>query len=166
MSITKDDSYYENIDKRTREYKDWVLLKKIQLNKSNKGLGDVIEKVANVTGITKVVNTFFGEDCGCSDRKDALNDAMPFGIKAVNCIDEEDYNYLKSFFARARTRVDASQQVRLTEIYNHVFEQRMVPPAGCATCTQSGFIKAINKLHKYYDANSDMLDLKNNNEEE
>ena len=91
---------------------------------------------------------------------------MPFGIKAVNCIDEEDYKYLKSFFARARTRVDASQQIRLTEIYNHVFEQRMVPPAGCATCTQSGFIKAINKLHKYYDANSDMLDLKNNNEEE
>ena len=153
MSVTKDDSYYSNIDKRTREYKDWKELKEAQLAKPTvKGLGDVVEAVANVTGIASVVKTFFGEDCGCGDRKDALNAALPFGVEAVNCIDESDYKYLKSFFSRARTRVGGSQQVRLVDIYNHIFEQRMVPPVGCATCSQKGFIKAINKLHKYYDA--------------
>lgn len=152
MSITKEDSYYENIDKRTREYKDWKELKEAQLAESTKGLGDVVESIANATGITKAVKTFFGEDCGCGDRKDALNKALPFGIVAVNCIEEDDFNYLKSFFARVRTRVDASQQNRLVDIYNHVFDQRMVAPSGCATCSQKGFIKAVNKLHKYYDA--------------
>lgn len=154
MSITKEDSYYENIDKRTREYKDWKELKETQLAESTKGLGDVVESIANVTGIAKVVKTFFGEDCGCGDRKDSLNKALPFGVVAVNCIEEDDFNYLKSFFARARTRVDGSQQNRLVDIYNHVFDQRMVAPSGCATCSQKGFIKAVNKLHKYYDAES------------
>jgi len=77
---------------------------------------------------------------------------LPFGVTAVNCLEEDDYNYLKSFFARPRTRVDASQQNRLVYIYNHVYAANMLPPAGCATCSQKGFIKAINKLHKYFDA--------------
>lgn len=157
MSTTKDDSYYENIDKRTREYKDWKALKEVQLAEPTiSGLGDVVEAVANVTGVATVVKKFFGEDCGCGDRKDALNAALPFGIVAVNCVDEEDYLYLKSFFSRARTRVDASQQIRLVDIYNHVFEQKMVPPSGCPTCPQKGFIKAINKLHRYFDATNEL----------
>ena len=157
MSATKDDTYYQNIDKRTKEYKDWKELKEIQLSESNKGLGDLVEKVANATGITKVVKSFFGEDCGCGDRKDALNAVLPFGVEAINCVNEDDYKYLKSFFARARTRVDATAQVRLVDIYNHVFEQRMVAPSGCATCSNKGFIKAVNKLHKYFDATQDQI---------
>lgn len=157
MSATKDDTYYQNIDKRTKEYKDWKELKEMQLSESNKGLGDLVEKVANATGITKVVKSFFGEDCGCGDRKDALNEVLPFGIEAINCVNEDDYKYLKSFFARARTRIDATAQVRLVDIYNHVFEQRMVAPSGCATCSNKGFIKAVNKLHKYFDATQDQI---------
>ena len=119
MSEVRDDSYYEDMDKRTKEYKEWKELKEAQLleaETSLKGLGDVVEKITEATGIAKVVKTFFGEDCGCGERKDALNKAMPFGIEAVNCIEEEDYNYLKSFFSRPRTRVDATAQVRLVDI--------------------------------------------------
>ena len=162
MSATKDDSYYQDIDKRTREYKDRKELKELQLTESTKGLGDVVESIAKVTGVAKVVKTFFGEDCGCGDRKDALNSALPFGIEAINCVDEEDFLYLESFFSRARTRINASQQNRLVDIYNHVFEQRMMPPSGCATCSNKGFLKAINKLHIYYDANVTELNNYNN----
>lgn len=153
MSVTKDDSYYQNIDKRTREYKDWVALNELQIEQASKGLGDTIDKITTATGIKDVVKTFFGEeDCGCGDRKDALNEMLPYGIVAVNCPTEEDYYYLKSFFSRQRTRLDREQQLRMVDIYNHVFDQKMVAPVGCPTCSQKGFIKAINKLHKYYDA--------------
>lgn len=40
------------------------------------GFGDVIEKVTTATGIKKVVETvseITGVDCGCSKRKEALN---------------------------------------------------------------------------------------------
>jgi len=33
----------------------------------------------------------------------------------------------------------------------------MVAPSGCATCSQKGFIKAVNALHKYYDAAVDQI---------
>tara|TARA_B100000767_G_scaffold213044_1_gene200321 strand:+ start:396 stop:881 length:486 start_codon:yes stop_codon:yes gene_type:complete len=148
----KDESYYDNLDKRTKEYKTWVAIKQSQIEETVTGAGDVVEAFTKATGIKSVVEKFFGEDCGCGDRKDQLNEMLPFGVTAVNCLEEDDYNYLKSFFARPRTRVDASQQNRLVYIYNHVYAANMLPPAGCATCSQKGFIKAINKLHKYFDA--------------
>lgn len=152
----RDDAYYENeADKRTREYKDWKALKEAQIleaESSLKGLGDVVEKITEATGIQKVTKVLFGEDCGCDGRKESLNNMMPFGITAINCAEEEDFIYLKSFFSKTRTRIDVYNQNRLTDIFNYVFDKNMVPPSGCATCSQKGFIKAINALHNYYDA--------------
>jgi hypothetical protein len=54
-----------------------------QPNKS-KGLGDTIEKITTVTGIKKVVETVAkatGKDCGCKERRDALNRAFPYQDK-------------------------------------------------------------------------------------
>ncbi len=51
-----------------------------QPNKS-KGLGDTIEKITTATGIKKVVETVAkatGKDCGCKERRDALNRAFPY----------------------------------------------------------------------------------------
>lgn len=54
-----------------------------QPNKS-RGLGDTIEKFTTATGIKKVVNTVAkatGKDCGCKERRDALNRAFPYQDK-------------------------------------------------------------------------------------
>ena len=99
MSTTRDESYFENMDKRTKEYKEWKALKENQLAETSKGVGDTIEKITKATGIDKVVKTFFGEDCGCGERKEALNAALPYGVVAINCIDEDEFNDLKSFFS-------------------------------------------------------------------
>tara|TARA_R110002020_G_C16188243_1_gene765326 strand:+ start:162 stop:641 length:480 start_codon:yes stop_codon:yes gene_type:complete len=158
MSDFRNDEYYENLDKRTKEYKNWLAIKQSQLDKQVKGAGDVVEKITEATGIKKVVKTFFGEDCGCDGRKDDLNDILPITGQAVNCVSEEDYRYLKSFFSVNRTRIDATNQKRITDIYNHVYNKMIAPPSGCATCSQSGFKKAINKLHRYFDAAESLLD--------
>jgi|TARA_R110000803_G_scaffold53139_1_gene109058 hypothetical protein len=53
----------------------------MKLNQKSKGLGDSIEKFTKVTGIKKVVDTVSkvtGKDCGCSERKDALNREFPY----------------------------------------------------------------------------------------
>jgi hypothetical protein len=42
------------------------------------GLGDVVEKVAKVTGIAAAVKTIVGDNCGCAARRDALNREFPF----------------------------------------------------------------------------------------
>ena len=47
----------------------------------SKGLGDTVEKITEATGIKKVVETISkatGKDCGCANRKDALNRMFPY----------------------------------------------------------------------------------------
>lgn len=47
----------------------------------SRGLGDSIEKFTKATGIKKVVEAVAKatkKDCGCNNRKDALNRAFPY----------------------------------------------------------------------------------------
>tara|TARA_R110000803_G_scaffold46013_4_gene96643 strand:+ start:455 stop:610 length:156 start_codon:yes stop_codon:yes gene_type:complete len=47
----------------------------------SKGLGDTIEKITTATGIKKVVEAVAkvtGKPCGCSKRKENLNEAFPY----------------------------------------------------------------------------------------
>lgn len=47
-----------------------------------RGLGDVVDRVTSTTGIksavTKVSNAL-GRECGCEQRREALNKLIPFG---------------------------------------------------------------------------------------
>ncbi|NQW26189.1 MAG: hypothetical protein HQ473_07505 [Cryomorphaceae bacterium] len=164
MTNFKDEAYYESIDKRTKEYKQWSDFKQAQIDKELKGVGDVIDKITEATGIKKVIKDFFGEDCGCDKRKDLINDKLPFGSKAVNCLDEEDYLYLKSFFSRTRDRIDGKNQQRIIGIYNFVFGKNEAAPSGCVNCSHKGFIKNVNKLHAYFTESQDLVNELNNND--
>lgn len=47
----------------------------------SRGLGDTIERITKATGIKKVVDTVanaLGEDCGCNERKELLNQMFPY----------------------------------------------------------------------------------------
>jgi hypothetical protein len=44
----------------------------------SRGLGDVVAKVAQATGVAAVVKAVAGEGCGCGQRRAALNRAVPF----------------------------------------------------------------------------------------
>jgi len=37
-------------------------------------LGDLLETIFRYTGIKWIVKKLFGEDCGCEERKEKLND--------------------------------------------------------------------------------------------
>lgn len=43
-----------------------------------RGLGDVVHRVAEVTGVARVVKAV-GGDCGCQKRREALNQTFPKG---------------------------------------------------------------------------------------
>ncbi len=51
------------------------------------GLGDVVEKVANATGLDKVAKIYTkvtGKDCGCQGRKQRLNKKFPLNESRSN----------------------------------------------------------------------------------
>ena len=43
-----------------------------------RGLGDVVEHVAKVTGIAAAVKTIVGDNCGCAARRERMNAMFPF----------------------------------------------------------------------------------------
>ena len=43
-----------------------------------RGLGDVVEEVLVKTGVASVVKKIAGENCGCGERRDKLNEMFPF----------------------------------------------------------------------------------------
>jgi hypothetical protein len=43
------------------------------------GLGDLVAKVTQATGIKAVVEAVAGKDCGCAERQQKLNQMFPFG---------------------------------------------------------------------------------------
>ena len=43
-----------------------------------RGIGDMVQKVAEKTGVKAVVEKVTGGDCGCNKRRDKLNKLVPF----------------------------------------------------------------------------------------
>ena len=51
-------------------------------NEPIRGLGDVVDRVTSATGVKSAVNKVSAElnkECGCEQRREALNKLIPFG---------------------------------------------------------------------------------------
>ena len=139
----KDDSYYESLDKRTKEYKDW----KDNHDKSIKGLGDVVEKVTEATGIKKVVKKVFGDDCGCNERKQKLNQI--FSFKPVECFTEKQFNQWTQFRNRPnKDKLTAEDQDFVIKMMENLFKRTT---KSCSTCGGI-IIKFMQTIDKYYES--------------
>ena len=133
-------------DKRTKAYKEWKKSFDAEQENKSKGLGDDIEKITEATGIKKLVKFIAGEDCGCDERQIALNKA--FRYKRPKCLLENEYVYLKEWFALNRTRVNPSEQKQLLKIYNRVFNDKKVMTS-CGSCIRT-ITNELNSLYKTY----------------
>ncbi len=95
----------------------------------SKGLGDTIEKITTKTGIKKGVKFLFGEDCGCDERKKALNKWWSY----VKCLKHREYNYLKAWYDSGKTNIDVIRRREMIKIYNRVFSKNQ-KDTSCASC--------------------------------
>ena len=108
------------------------------------GLGDIVTKFTEVTGIKAAVEAI-ADDCGCKARAEKLNDLFP--NRRLNDLLTDQFNYLKAFFEPRRpTSVSSPQQKKLIEIYNHVFKSKR-KVSNCGPC----ILGMINELQKVYD---------------
>lgn len=112
----------------------------------SQGLGDTVEKVLEATGIAKVAKWIMGEDCGCEERKQKLNELFPY--KKPLCLVEDEYNYLTEFFNKNTNRIKPTEQQQLLRIYNRVFKERQEPTT-CSSCWQN-ILNKLSKVHAEY----------------
>jgi hypothetical protein len=138
----KEEAYYKGLDKRTKEYKEWVASREEAIASESTGLGDTIEKITTATGIKAAVKFLAGEDCGCTERKDTLNKVFPY--KKIECLTEDEYNYLVSQMEKNSNVVTQTVQLRMLNIYNRVFNEKKAPTS-CGSCFKSTYnaLKAL-----------------------
>jgi len=113
--------------------------------KKAQGLGDTIDQITTATGIKALVKFVAGEDCGCDQRKEALNKIFPYS--KPNCLSESDYNFLKEFFEVTRGSVVPTVQYRLNQIYTSTFNKN-AEFTNCGSC----LLDRINELKKVFDS--------------
>ena len=116
------------------------------------GLGDTIEQFTEATGIKAGVEKLaqaIGWDCGCDARKEKLNQMFPY--KKINCLTEEDYEYLQGWFSQDRYQVSILEQRRLSEVYYNVFNIRL-EQTSCDSCWRD-YIGQIRKVYLEYKEN-------------
>ena len=144
----KDQTYYEALDKRTKEYKEWVASREEATASESTGLGDTIEKITTATGIKAAVKFLAGEDCGCSERKTTLNKVFPY--KKIECLAEEEYNYLVEHMSKPTNVVSQTVQLKMLKIYNRVFNENK-QPTSCGSCFRSTY-NALKQLIDEYNS--------------
>jgi len=139
----EDKEYYENLDKRTKEYKDYTAWKESR-EASSEGLGDSVEKFTEATGIKAAVKFLAGEDCGCESRKKKLNEL--FRYNKPECLTEDEYNFLKEFYSAQKNVVSGPEQRKLIKIYNRVFKAKK-ELTSCSPCLKTLY----DRLKQYFE---------------
>ena len=89
---------------------------------ASKGLGDSVEKVLKATGIDKIAKKVLGDDCGCKERKEALNKLYPY------------------------SRQFTEDEAIMVKLYNKVFNANK-KPSSCGSCVQ-GTLKKLEAVYQ------------------
>jgi hypothetical protein len=118
-------------------------MEKRTTKKKAEGLGDTVENVLKLTGISKLVNFVAGEDCGCEARKEKLNALFPY--RTPKCLTEDEYTYLNESAVLNKQTLKPSEQDAILKIYNRIFGISR-EPTSCATC----WLEIINKMKKVF----------------
>ena len=119
-------------DKRSKEYKEW----KKKHAEASEGLGDTVEKITKATGIKKAVKFLAGEDCGCDERKEKLNQV--FRYKKPECLTEEEFDLIKMAVDTKKNKFTPDEQNAFVSIYERIFKTKV-------ECTPCSFAKVVYK---------------------
>jgi hypothetical protein len=111
--------------------------------KKSEGLGDTVAKITEATGIDKLVKFIAGEDCGCKERKQKLNELFPY--RTVQCLTEDEYTYLSESQVLNKQTLKPSEQDAILKVYNRIFGISR-EPTSCATC----WLEIIQKMKKVF----------------
>ena len=104
--------------------------------RQSKGLGDTIEKITEATGIKAAVKFIAGEDCGCDERKEKLNQI--FRYRKPECLTEEEFNLIKDAVDNKKNKFTPDEQETYKTIYERIFKTKV-------ECTPCSFAKVVWK---------------------
>jgi len=146
-------------NKNKKEYQD-LKLELENLKASDIGLGDLVEKVTEATGIKKLVETVtdaLGIDCGCEARKESWNNITIDSIKkifrnkkSIKAINDDDYAFLCKLFKNGiPNTITRDEQKVMRIVYQNAFGIRK-QATSCAPCLRA----TTRELYDLYQLNT------------
>ena len=114
--------------------------------KVSEGLGDTLGKIFESTGVTKLVKFIAGEDCGCEERKQKLNELFPYNKPL--CLLEDEYVWLDKFFEVNKATITPSEQQAILPIYNRVMRHNK-RPSNCSDCWRD-IVRSLKVVYLEY----------------
>jgi hypothetical protein len=117
------------------------------MKSKSKGLGDTIAKVTKATGVEKIVKTFFGDDCGCDQRRERLNKMFPY--RTINDMTQQQIKFFKDVLQPAYRHGVLSKENRkeFYALYESVFQKKM-KQTSCSSCNKNMYVELL----KVYEA--------------
>lgn len=114
------------------------------------GLGDKVAAVTKATGIEKIVKTFFGDDCGCDERRERLNKMFSRPVKMM------DSAQRKFFEEEIMTRYKSGQNLtkHIGDEFYKLYEELLSKNKKRTTCTSCNKNMYIELL-KIYESSCD-----------
>jgi len=120
-------------------------------NKSE-GLGDTIDKITTATGIKALVKWISGEDCGCEERREKMNEMFKYNRHQPLCLNEDEYKWLKDFFSGSKRMPKVEIETRIAHIHARVFQHHL--KSICGKCNNGAvlqrYINDIETIYKTY----------------
>lgn len=113
-------------------------------SKKSSGLGDTIAKVTKATGIERLVKAIAGEDCGCEERRQKLNQLFPY---ATPLSEADRQLYEDTLYDWQNHRViTAEMQATANKILERTTGRRQ-KMSSCGSCVR----RKLNDLQTIYE---------------
>ena len=121
----------------------------------SEGLGDTIEKVLEspiLKPITKAIKKIIfkdGEDCGCKERKQKLNQAFKYKLKP-RCLTEQEHKEWGAFKKIVTLTISDKQIKYICKTFSEVMNKQYYEP--CRGCSPKPLLYMIDSLNVVYDS--------------
>jgi hypothetical protein len=112
-------------------------------------LGDTIEKITTATGIKAAVKAVVGDECGCDERKEKLNQLFPYK-REPECLTDDERTYLSGGVLRKKV-IAYEDRERIATIHSRVFNHKFDIPC---TCNPKIWMQWMRELQELLDATS------------
>jgi len=118
----------------------------------SKGLGDEIKKFTDKTGLSKLVKKIFGDDCGCAERQEKLNNMFPNfkNIRAFTKDEKEIYEGVMPEIDKT-SRITKEQKYIVGKLYKSIFGSN-AKWSSCGSCNK----KTLDNIRKIYEKSCDL----------
>jgi len=118
----------------------------------SKGLGDEIKKFTVKTGLSKLVKKIFGDDCGCAERQEKLNNMFPNfkNIRAFTKDEKEIYEGVMPEIDKT-SRITKEQKYIVGNLYKSIFGSN-AKWSSCGSCNK----KTLDNIRKIYEKSCDL----------